>query len=192
VIERASRIADDDDVTFIVVDPSDTAVATALPILYDVAFQKQRFALVDAAEIYQELFNRVPLTLINYEWILSNLSASRLYDALKRPIDIVASTVVGIISLVVYPFVMLAIKLEDGGNVFISQERVGRFQKPVRIYKFRSMTGNDQGNYGENGKTELTVTRVGRWLRILRIDELPQLWNVFRGDLSIVGPRPEL
>jgi lipopolysaccharide/colanic/teichoic acid biosynthesis glycosyltransferase len=192
VIDQASRIADDDDVTFIVVDPSDTAVATALPILYDVAFQKERFALVDAADVYQELFSRVPLTLINYEWILSNLSASRFYDALKRPIDVVASTIVGAVSLVFYPFVMLAIKLEDGGDIFIKQERVGRFQKPIQIYKFRSMTGNDQGNYGARGKSELRVTRVGRWLRILRLDELPQLWNVFRGDLSIVGPRPEL
>jgi lipopolysaccharide/colanic/teichoic acid biosynthesis glycosyltransferase len=192
VIEQASRIADDDDVTFIVVDPSDTAVATALPILYDVAFQKERFALVDAAEIYQEMFSRVPLTLINYEWILSNLSASRFYDALKRPIDVIAAIAVGVVSLVFYPFVMLAIKLEDGGDIFIKQERVGRFQKPIQIYKFRSMTGNDQGNYGTGGKSELRVTRVGRWLRILRLDELPQLWNVFRGDLSIVGPRPEL
>ena len=192
VIEQASRIADDDDVTFIVVDPSDTAVATALPILYDVAFQKERFALVDAADIYQELFSRVPLTLINYEWILSNLSASRFYDALKRAIDIVASAFAGTISLVFYPFVMLAIKLEDGGEIFITQERVGRFQKPIQIYKFRSMTGNDQGNYGADGRSELKVTRVGKWLRVLRLDELPQLWNVLRGDLSIVGPRPEL
>jgi lipopolysaccharide/colanic/teichoic acid biosynthesis glycosyltransferase len=134
----------------------------------------------------------VPLTLINYEWILSNLSASRFYDALKRPIDVIASAIIGTVSLVFYPLVMLAIKLEDGGDIFIKQERVGRFQKPIHIYKFRSMTGNDQGNYGAEGRSELRVTRVGRWLRVLRLDELPQLWNVFRGDLSIVGPRPEL
>jgi lipopolysaccharide/colanic/teichoic acid biosynthesis glycosyltransferase len=192
VMDQASRIADEDDVTFIVVDLSDAAVATALPILYDVAFQKERFALVDAAELFQEVFSRVPLTLINYEWILTHVSASRLYDALKRAIDVVTATVMGLASLLVYPFVMLAIKLEDGGVIFITQERVGRFRKPIKIYKFRSMTGNDSGDYGEDGKTTLSVTRVGRWLRVLRIDELPQLWNVFRGDLSIVGPRPEL
>lgn len=192
IIEQASRIADADDVTFIVVDLSDAAVATALPILYDVAFQKERFALVEAAEVFQELFGRVPLTLINYEWILTHLSASRLYDALKRAIDIALAVIMGLTSLLIYPLVMLAIKLEDGGSIFISQERVGRFRKPIRIYKFRSMTGNDRGDYGENGKSTLTVTRVGKWMRITRIDELPQLWNVFRGDLSIVGPRPEL
>ena len=67
------------------------------------------------------------------------------------------------------PFLNNLINKFTGGDVFISQERVGRFQKPIHIYKFRSMTGNDQGNYGENGKTELTVTRVGRRPRAMTI-----------------------
>jgi lipopolysaccharide/colanic/teichoic acid biosynthesis glycosyltransferase len=192
VIQQACRVAEEDDVTFLVVDFSDPAVGVALPIIYDAAFQKNRFALVEASDLYQEVFDRVPLSLIDYEWVLRNLSTSRVYDAVKRIIDIIGSFVAGLISLVVYPFVMLAIKLDDGGSFFITQERVGRFERPVHIVKFRSMSGNDQGEYGTNGKSTLTVTRVGKWLRILRIDELPQLWNVFRGDLSLVGPRPEL
>jgi len=192
VIQQACRVAEEDDVTFLVVDLSDKAVSAALPIIYDAAFHKHRFALLDATTLYQEVFEREPLSLINYEWVLANVSASRVYDILKRAIDILCATLGALVSLIFYPFIMLAIKLDDGGDIFIVQERVGRFQKPIRIFKFRSMSGNDEGDYGASGKTKLTVTRVGYWLRILRLDELPQLWNVLRGDLSLVGPRPEL
>lgn len=192
VIQHACRVAGEEDVTFIVVDLSDRAISAALPIIYDAAFQKQRFALLDATELYQEVFEREPLSLITYEWVLENLSSSRTYDMLKRLIDIVCAGIGLTLSLIVYPFVILAIKLDDGGEIFITQSRVGRYQRPIEIVKFRSMSGNDQGAYGGEGKSQLTVTRVGKWLRILRIDELPQLWNVLKGDLSLVGPRPEL
>ena len=192
IIQRACRIAEEDRITFLVVDLSDKAIAAALPIIYDAAFHKNRFALVDAVDLYQEIFDRVPLSLIQYEWILESVSRSRTYDIVKRLLDIIGALFFGAISLIAYPFAMLAIKIEDGGPLFITQERVGRYQKPIKIIKFRSMTGNDQGDYGEGGKSKLHVTRVGRWLRVLRVDELPQLWNVLRGDLSLVGPRPEL
>lgn len=192
IIQQACRVAEEDDVSFLVVDFSDKAVSAALPIIYDAAFHKRRFALIDAADLYEEMFERVPLSLISYKWVLANISASRTYDALKRAIDIVLALALGTLSLLVYPFVMLAIKLDDGGAIFITQRRVGRFQEPINILKFRSMSGNDQGDYGEKGKSMLVVTRVGFWIRLLRIDELPQLWNVLKGDLSLVGPRPEL
>lgn len=192
VIQRACRVAEEDDVTFLVVDFSDRAVSAALPIIYDAAFHKHRFALLDAADLYEEVFEREPLSLIDYEWVLGNVSASRLYDGIKRVIDVLLAGIAALLSLLFYPFIMLAIKLDDGGAIFISQERVGRFQKPIRVMKFRSMSGNDAGEYGEHGKTKLTVTRAGRWFRLLRLDELPQLWNILRGDLSLVGPRPEL
>ncbi len=192
VIQRTVRVAAEEDVTFLVVDLSDAAVSAALPIIYDAAFHKRRFALIDAAELYEEMFDRVPLSLVKYEWVLRSAATSRVYDALKRVIDIIGALVLGIFSLPAYPIVALLIKLDDAGEVFITQERVGRFQRPVKIVKFRSMSGNDSGNYGEGGKTKLVVTRVGKWLRLLRIDELPQLWNVLKGDLSLVGPRPEL
>lgn len=192
VIQQACRVAEEDNVTFLVVDFSDKAVSAALPIIYDAAFHKKRFALLDAAALYQEVFEREPLSLINYEWVLANVSASRVYDTVKRGIDILCAGLGAIVSLILYPLIMLAIKLDDGGDIFIVQQRVGRFQKPIRIFKFRSMSGNDEGNYGSGGRSKLQVTRVGYWLRILRLDEFPQLWNVLRGDLSLVGPRPEL
>ena len=192
VIQQACRLAGEDGVTFLVVDFSDKAISAALPILYDAAFHKQRFALIDVVDLYQEIFDCVPLSLIQYEWVLASVGSSRVYDILKRAVDIACATVIGLVTLVVYPFVVLAIKLDDGGPIFITQDRVGRYHKPIRILKFRSMSGNDQGDYGKSGKTNLVVTSVGKWLRLLRIDELPQVWNVIRGDLSLVGPRPEL
>ncbi len=192
VIQQACRAAEKDDVSFLVVDFFDPAIASILPIMYDAAFRKERFALIDAIDLYQEVFDRVPLSLIRYEWVLRHVSASRVYDVVKRVFDVLVALTMVIVSLVVYPFVALAIHLDDGGEIFITQERIGRFQKPIKILKFRSMSGNDNGAYGEAGVSTLTITRVGRWLRMLRIDELPQLWNVVRGDLSLVGPRPEL
>lgn len=192
VIQHACRVAEEDGVSFLVVDLSDKAIAAALPIIYDASFKKRRFALVDIVELYQEAFDRVPLSLVRYEWILANAGASRSYDAVKRTIDIVGALLLAPLALLATPFVALAIRMDDGAPIFITQERIGKYQEPIRIYKFRSMTGNDSGDYGAEGKTKLQITRVGKWLRILRFDELPQLWNVFRGDLSLVGPRPEL
>lgn len=192
IIQHACRVAQKDDVSFLVVDFFDPAISAALPIIYGAAFQKERFALLDVVELYQEMFDRVPLSLVRYEWILRHVGTSRMYDSVKRIIDIVLALIIGALSLIAYPFVMLAIKLDDGGDIFITQERVGRFERSIRIIKFRTMSGNDHGKYGDGGKSTLAITRVGKWLRALRIDELPQLWNVLKGDLSLIGPRPEL
>ncbi len=192
VIQQACRVAAEESVSFLVIDFSDDSISAALPIIYDAAFHKRRFSLVDVIDLHLGVFHRVPLSLISYEWILQHVGASHMYDMVKRGIDFTLALIMGVVSLLAYPFVMLAIKLDDGGDIFITQERVGKFQQPIHIIKFRSMSGNDQGVYDEHGKTKLEVTRVGKWLRLLRIDELPQLWNVIRGDLSLVGPRPEL
>jgi len=192
VIQQACRVAAEESVSFLVIDFSDNSISAALPIIYDAAFQKHRFSLVDVIDLHLGVFHRAPLSLIRYEWILQHVGASRMYDIVKRVIDFVLALIMGIVSLLAYPFVALAIKLDDGGDIFITQERVGKFQRPIHIVKFRSMSGNDNGAYDATGTSKLQVTRVGRWLRLLRIDELPQLWNVLRGDLSLVGPRPEL
>ena len=192
VIQQACRIAGEDDTAFLVADFSDKAFLAARPIVYDAAFHKRRFAIIDVVELFQEVFDRVPLSLVQYEWILASVDVAHLYSTLKRIVDIIGALVIGLITLPLYPFIILAIKLDDGGSIFISQERVGKYEKLFRVWKFRSMTGNDQGDYGVGGKTKLSVTRVGKWLRATRLDEFPQLWSVLKGDLSLVGPRPEL
>ncbi len=87
----------------------------------------------------------------------------------------------------------IAIRLEDGGPAFFRQERIGKGGKPFNILKFRSMTTNghrDEYALFKHEKNE-NLTRIGRFLRDHHLDELPQLWNVLRGDMSFVGPRPE-
>jgi len=190
VVQHVCRIAEEGEDAFIAADMSDHSIVSVLPILYDTAFRKKRFALIDVNQLYQDVFDRVPLSLTHYQWVLSNVSVSWAYDAIKRFVDVLLAILLGSISLILYPLVALAIKLDDGGEIFITQERIGKFQNKIRIIKFRSMSSNDQGS--EVMKSSGRITRVGKVIRRLRIDELPQLWNVLKGDLSFVGPRPEL
>ena len=177
------------DIKVIAIDFSHENVAPLLPHLYNLIFSKVRF--IDSHRIYEDIFDRIPLSLVTYSWFLENISVSPkfTYDFLKRVMDFILSLILGAISLVVYPFVYTAIKLDDGGPIFIAQERVGRDGKNIRLYKFRSMSRNE---VDLQSTKENKVTSVGNILRKTRIDELPQLWNVFRGDLSLIGPRPEL
>jgi exopolysaccharide biosynthesis polyprenyl glycosylphosphotransferase len=178
------------DIKIVAIDFSHEKVTPLLPPLYNLIFSKVRF--IDSHRIYEDIFDRIPLSLVTYSWFLENISASPkfTYDFLKRVMDIVISFFLGIISLVFYPFVYLAIKLDDGGSTFIFQERIGQNSQNIQIVKFRTMSVDDTGE-GDADRHQ-KITRIGRFLRASRIDELPQLWNVFKGDISLIGPRPEL
>lgn len=180
-----------EDVSIVVIDLANENVAPVLPHLYNLIFSKISF--IDMHKIYEDIFDRVPLSLLRYNWFLENISTQPriMYDTLKRIMDVAISFPAILISLIFYPFVWLAIKLDDGGPIFISQERVGKFGRTIHILKFRSMEKND---LNLDGATHIQnkVTKVGRVLRKTRIDELPQLWSVLKGNLSLIGPRPEL
>jgi len=178
-----------EDIEIIAIDLNSKKVESILPALYNLIFSNIRF--IDMHKVYEDIFDRVPLSLIQYNWFLENISATpkKVYDSIKRVMDIVASVLTGLISLPIYPFVICAIKLEDRGSIFSFQTRVGKNNKPIKIVKFRTMTlASDDGVWGQQ-KNE--VTKVGKFLRKSRIDELPQVWNVLKGDMSFIGPRPE-
>lgn len=177
--------------TFIIAHWQDGDVAHAFPGLTNFLHRGVRF--IDAMSLYEEVFGRVPLSVLNDEWLARNVSryAHTLYDPMKRLMDIVAAFVLGIVSLALYPFIIAAIRLEDRGEAIIPLPRVGEDGKTFSLLKFRSMSGNDQGAYGADGVSKLHITKVGLILRGVRLDELPQLWNVLKGDLSLIGPRPE-
>ncbi len=111
---------------------------------------------------------------------------------LKRLLDIFASLAGLAITLPLYPFIALAIKLDSPGPVFFHQKRAGLNGKPFSILKFRTMVTSTERQRPISVKEDPRVTSVGRWLRRYEIDELPTLLNVLIGHMSIVGPRPEL
>ncbi|MEI7810730.1 MAG: exopolysaccharide biosynthesis polyprenyl glycosylphosphotransferase [bacterium] len=179
-----------EDISTIVIDLHHKKVEPVLSHLYDLIFFRVSF--IDIHKVYEDIFDRVPISLLKDGWFIENISLSPkvTYDFLKRSMDILFSVVFGFASLIVYPFVVLAIKIQDGGPVFISQERAGKNNKVIKIYKFRSMKGSDSGKWITKDDNRHTI--VGKFIRKTRIDELPQLWNVLVGDISLIGPRPDL
>jgi lipopolysaccharide/colanic/teichoic acid biosynthesis glycosyltransferase len=110
---------------------------------------------------------------------------------LKRPLDLLLAISMLVVSAPVWLAIAIAIKLEDGGPVFYRQERWGRGQTRFQVLKFRSMVPNSDRDFGVRQATadDRRVTRVGRFLRASGLDELPQLLNIVRGEMSFVGPR---
>jgi lipopolysaccharide/colanic/teichoic acid biosynthesis glycosyltransferase len=111
------------------------------------------------------------------------------FDFVKRVIDLVTAIPIFLVSLLIYPFVIAAIKLETPGGAFFTHTRVGKNGKLIKIIKFRSMTEHASAD-GLHKNPQMT--KVGAFIRKTRIDELPQLLTVIRGDVSLIGPRPEL
>ena len=127
----------------------------------------------------------------NYPYIFDGMNAFE--REVKRWFDFLFSIIFLILSSPLFLYCYLRIKKDDGGKVIYKQERIGRFGRPFYIYKFRSMKEDAEKNGPElcDQENEDRLTNTGRFLRSHHLDELPQLWNVFKGDMSFVGPRPE-
>jgi len=111
----------------------------------------------------------------------------------KRLLDIVISFLSLVILFPLFVVIAVLVMLTSPGGIFFKGIRVGQYGKPFKIYKFRSMVKDAEGNGKWNvGNNDERITPIGRFLRITKIDELPQLINVLKGDMSLVGPRPEL
>jgi exopolysaccharide biosynthesis polyprenyl glycosylphosphotransferase len=148
--------------------------------------------------LYEEMTGRVPIHHLESDWIIRSfvdeIRVSGFYDLAKRLVDILGASTGLLILLVSYPFLAIAIALDSGFPIFYSQMRLGRGGSTFRIYKFRSMHNGSGADEAARAALENDprVTRVGRFLRKTRLDELPQFWNVLRGDMSLVGPRAEV
>lgn len=181
-----------ENISMIVANPRGEQMEHILPTLFDLAFLKFEFTFLDFHKVYEDTFDKVPLSALHYNWFINHISQSKSvgYNVIKRSIDIFCAILLLIPSLGLFIFIALAIKLGDKGPLLYKTERLGQFNKPFTLYKFRTKNGADVGNDALH--SVLVDTKVGTFLRKTRLDELPQLFNVLKGDLSFIGPRPEM
>lgn len=190
--QKIRALIEREHIEIIVADPRGKHIKDFLPVLFSLSFLQFSITFLDFNRLYEDTFDRVPVDNLQYEWFIANISQSRsvLYDAFKRGLDVIGALCLLLPVAFISPLVALAIKLEDRGPLLYTTIRVGQYNRPITIYKFRTKNGIDSGEAAL--KSVLTDTRVGTFLRKTRIDELPQLLNVLRGDLSFIGPRPEM
>lgn len=168
---------------------------TTFQTLLDV--QERGVEVTRMPSVYEEITQRVPIHHLESDWLIRSfvdqMKVSAVYAMLKRLMDL-AGSFVGVILYVAFaPFIALAILFDSGGPVLYAQDRLGRGGEGFSISKFRSMYRDAEadGSYQPATENDERVTRVGKFLRVTHLDELPQFWNVLRGDMSLVGPRAE-
>mgnify|MGYP001593204151 CR=1 FL=1 len=151
-------------------------------------------AVLEFPTFYEMNTGRIPLSLIGEVWFLENLVGIRknLYEFFKRGLDIVLVLLLAIPCILLFPIIALAIKIDSKGPVFFWQRRVGKGGKEFGLVKFRSMIKDAESLNGLKGSgRDSRHTSIGSFLRKNYADELPQIFNILRGDMSFIGPRPE-
>ncbi|WP_010262432.1 sugar transferase [Treponema primitia] len=159
-------------------------------ILFDLL--QHHITFISLPDFYELYLRRIPVGAINELWFLKSIdfNAKNIYQFIKRLGDIFLALCLLTVSLPFWPFIMLIIKLESPGPVFFKQTRTGYLGRQFGIVKFRTMSVADN-THEPTKRNDLRVTVFGRFLRRTRIDEIPQFFNILKGEMSFIGPRPE-
>jgi len=165
-----------------------------LPVESLIQLKAKGVRIENGEDFYENLAGKVPVDSFRLSWLLYSPGPTVSKGVLfyKRIASVVFSAVGLLLALPFMALIALAIKLDSPGPILFRQERVGKDGKTFTLYKFRSMhVGNEsEGDYKPAQKNDPRITRVGRWLRRGRLDELPQLYNILEGDIYFIGPRP--
>lgn len=148
----------------------------------------------DLLDFYEVRLEKIPLEYVSDEWVLQNINRreSPATILMKSLFDRLVAALVLVISLPLWPIIALAVKIDSRGPIFYRQTRVGRDGVPFRLIKFRTMKADAEADGPKWAEAaDPRITRVGRILRQAHLDELPQLLNILKGEMSFVGPRPE-
>ena len=150
--------------------------------------------IIDFDKFYESITGKIPVSMIGKAWFLENFVEinKQAFEKFKYYFDVLFALILFVPYLIILPFIALSIKTNSKGPVFYKQSRVGKNGRIFEIIKFRSMIFNAEKDGVQWAKErDNRVTAIGKILRKTRIDELPQLWNVIKGEISIIGPRPE-
>jgi lipopolysaccharide/colanic/teichoic acid biosynthesis glycosyltransferase len=173
----------------VIVDYSNSKSQNIFPYIYEL--KSKGVKVLDINYFYEYVYKKVSLDSVNYSWFFKEVKAdAKIYEFIKRIIDISLCVPVFLIWLFLHPWVKYVIEKEDAGDVYSIQERLGRYGKKIYIKKYRTMSYTDNGEWLEQSQNK--VTEVGKFLRRTRIDELPQIFAVLKGELSFIGPRTDI
>jgi exopolysaccharide biosynthesis polyprenyl glycosylphosphotransferase len=162
-----------------------------------VEWREQGVQIVNMAAVFEELTGRVPVEHVGKNWSvllpLEQDATRGLNGVMKRILDAGLALVALVVAAPFVPFIALGIRMDGKGPILLRQARVGKNGRVFALYKFRTMVPDAEplGVPKWADEDDPRVTRVGRFLRRFKLDEVPQFWNVLRGDMSLVGPRPE-
>ena len=195
--QKLLGLIEKENIQIIVANPRGGHIERVLPKIFDLAFLRFELVFLDFYKVYEDTFDRVPLSALRYDWFITHVSQSKslVYDFFKRVFDVATGLVLGLLLLITLPFIMLAMRIEGKGTVFIRQDRIGRFNKPVTVFKIRTMSENLSASSTwttEDAQQGNRVTKVGAVLRKASIDEFPQCLNILKGEMSLIGPRNDI
>jgi sugar transferase (PEP-CTERM system associated) len=191
-LEELHRVVESDRIDRIIVSMGDQR--GKLPVAGLLELKTRGVLIEDGTDLYEAVTGKVPIHSLRASWLVFS-SGFRLSPRMliyKRVFSIVLSGIALVIALPIMALIALAIRLDSPGSVIFRQTRMGKGGKVFTLFKFRSMREGADREQGPRPAelNDARITRVGRWIRRLRLDELPQLYNILRGDMYFVGPRP--
>jgi lipopolysaccharide/colanic/teichoic acid biosynthesis glycosyltransferase len=165
--------------------------------LYQSLFQQ--ISIISLSDFYESIMHRIPPFTFSEGWFVAHLQEQqkRIYDRLRILSDYLLALFVGIFCFITFPVIAIAIKLNSKGQIFFTQNRVGKGGLIFKVYKYRTMKSlSADGSAETNGpqfaaSQDARITTVGKFLRLTRLDEIPQFINILKGEMSFIGPRPE-
>jgi lipopolysaccharide/colanic/teichoic acid biosynthesis glycosyltransferase len=191
-LESLKTVLRENEITILVIDVKNEKVTPLLPYFYNLVGGGIR--IYDVNKMYEDVFRRTPLSSVGYFWFFEHVDLEKkLYSILKRGLDLLLALPVGAVFVCSLPIIYILQKIEnDGEGLFSIQKRWGEGGKIINVYKYRTMLYTDEGRWRIEKGNQNRATKLGKILNKTNIDELPQVINILKGEMSFIGPRNDI